>query len=137
MVGVAGFPGGATFAAGCAAAALAGRKLAVCCRPSGTPGCAAIAFCRAANEGGGGGGVFFATTCRFITAAGGAATWPAVEAFAPSTACGVGATATRAVTGADAICCAFTATATFATGCALANAVCGTAVTAPCTVLFA
>jgi hypothetical protein len=49
----------------------------------------------------------------------------------------VGATATRALTDAAAICCAFTVTAALATGCALAKAPCGTAVTAPCTLLFA
>lgn len=137
MIGVAGFAGGATLTAGCAAAAAAGCKLATCCLPSGTPGWAAMACCRAANEGGGAGGVFFATTCRLATAAGGAATCPAVEAFAPCTACRVGATATRPLTDADAISCAFTVTDTFATGCALANAFCGTAITAPCTPRFA
>jgi hypothetical protein len=48
----------------------------------------------------------------------------------------VGATATLVLTGPDAICCALTATAAFATGCALVKARCGTAVTAPWTFLF-
>ena len=73
----------------------------------------------------------FAITCRFIIAAGGALTRPAVEALAPSTACWVGTTAALTLIGALAICCGFTATATRATGCALAKARCGTTITAP------
>jgi hypothetical protein len=78
-----------------------------------------------------------ATTCRFTTAAGGAATRPAVAALAPRTLSRVGATATRAFIGAAAISRAFTVTAAFATGCALTNARCGTTITAPCTFRFA
>src|SRR5207245_1138165 len=129
----------ATFTAGrgAAAAPAGARRLASSFLGKGCPGCAAIACCLAANGAGGGGGAFFAITCRFITAAGGAVTWFAVEAFAPSTAAGVGFTATLALTGAALSCSAFTATAAFATGCALAKARCGTAVTAPCTFRFA
>jgi len=71
-----------------------------------------------------------AITWRLATAAGGAATRLAVAARAPRTLCCVGATATLALTGADAICWAFTATAARFTGCALVKACCGTAVTA-------
>jgi hypothetical protein len=78
-----------------------------------------------------------ATTCRLATAAGGAATRPAVAALAPKTLSLVGATATRALIGAAAISRALTATATFATGCALTNACCGTTITAPWTFRFA
>ena len=78
----------------------------------------------------------FAITCRFITAAGGAITRFAVANFAPSTLSRVGATSTLVLTGAAAISCALTTTVAFATGCALAKARCGTAVTAPCTFLF-
>lgn len=134
MVGTAGFPAGATLTAGCIAAG--GRKLAISFRCRGCPGCAAIACNCLFIGGGGGGGVFFATTCRFITAAGGAATWPAVDALPPSTDWGVGFAATRRVIGAAATCCGVTLTATFATGWALVNAPWGTAVTAPGTVLF-
>jgi len=77
-----------------------------------------------------------AITCRFATAAGGAVTRFAVAAFAPSTLSRVGATATLALTGAEAMSRVFTATAALATGCALTKARCGTAVTAPCTFLF-
>jgi hypothetical protein len=49
----------------------------------------------------------------------------------------VGVTATLGFTDALAICCAFTATAAWATGCAPAKARCGTTITAPCTFLFA
>ena len=107
--------------------------VATSCFASGTPGCAAIACCRAANGTGAGGGAFFATTCRFMIAAGGAVTWPAVAAFAPSTLSRVGATATRAVIGAAASSRAFTVTDALATGCALTNACWGTTITAPCT----
>jgi hypothetical protein len=137
VVAVAGLPAGATLTAGCPAAALAEPNVAISFLLTGTPGCAAMAFCLAANGTGAGGGVFLTTTARLITAAGGAATWPALEAFAPNTACGVGTTATRGVIGADAICCGVTFTAAPATGCALANAFCGTAVTAPATVRLA
>jgi hypothetical protein len=95
-----------------------------------------MACCLAENDGGGGGGAAFAITCRFITAGGGAVTRFAVAAFAPSTASRVGTTETLALTGAALSCSAFTATAAFATGCALAKARCGTAVTAPCTFRF-
>ena len=74
MVAVAGFPGGATFTAGCAAGALAGRNAATSRLGKGWPGCAAMACCFWAKDAGGGGGVAFAITCRFITAAGGAET---------------------------------------------------------------
>lgn len=77
-----------------------------------------------------------AITCRFDTAAGGAATRFAVAALAPSTLSRVGVTATLELTGAEAISLAFTTTATLPTGCALTKARCGTAVTAPCTFLF-
>jgi hypothetical protein len=73
------------------------------------------------NDTGGGGGVRFAITCRFITAAGRALTRFAVANFAPSTLSRVGATATRALTGAAAISRAFTTTAARATGCAPAK----------------
>jgi hypothetical protein len=49
----------------------------------------------------------------------------------------VGATATLAFTETLAICCALTATAAWATGCAPAKVRCGTTITAPCTFLFA
>ena len=75
-------------------------------------------------------------TCRFITAAGGAVTRFAVANFAPSTLSRVGATAALLVIDAESICCRLTATAALATGCAPANARCGTAVTAPCTLRF-
>jgi len=74
VVGVAGFPGGATFTIGRDAAEAAGRKLCTAWFARGTPGWAAIACCRFANGIGGGGGVVFATTCRFLIAAGGAVT---------------------------------------------------------------
>jgi hypothetical protein len=137
VAGVAGLAGGATFTMGRAAAALAGRRLCTSFLASGCPGCAASACCCLAKGTGGGGGVFFATTCRLAMAAGGAVTWPAVAALEPSTLACVGATATRALMGADAICCALTLTATFATGCALTKACCGTTITAPCTFRFA
>jgi hypothetical protein len=60
----------------------------------------------------------------------------AVAADFPRTLSLVGTTAALDTTGAEAICLAFTATAALATGCAVRNAVCGTAVTAPGTVLF-
>jgi hypothetical protein len=75
--------------------------------------------------------VALATTWRLATAAGGAATRLAVAARAPKTLCCVGVTATLALTGADAICWAFTATEARFTGCELAKACRGTAVTAP------
>jgi hypothetical protein len=74
VVAVAGFPAGATLTIGCGAAAPVGRKLCICVRATGCPGCAAKACCCFANATGGGGGVFFAMTCRFATAAGGALT---------------------------------------------------------------
>ena len=79
----------------------------------------------------------FAITWRFITTAGGALTRLAVANFAPSTLSRVGATATLVLTDAPAICWAFMATAARPTGCALAKARCGTAVTAPWTFRFA
>ena len=136
-VGVAGLPGGACFTIGRAAGALAGRKLCICCRAMGCPGCAASACCRAANGTGEGGGATFATTARLATAAGGATARPAVLACAPSTLLEVGATAALELTGMEATCFAFTATAARATGCALTKACCGTAVTAPATLRFA
>lgn len=135
MVGWAGFPGGACLTIGREAAA--GRRVCISRRGSGWPGCAAIACCCLANGTGGGGGVRLAMTCRFATADGGALTCPAEEAFAPSTLSRVGLTATLAATGAAASCCALIATAACATGCAPANACCGTTVTAPCTFRFA
>jgi len=78
-----------------------------------------------------------ATIARLATAAGGALTWFAVLACDPNTLLAVGATAALAFTGADAISLALTATAALATGCPLAKARCGTAVTAPETLLFA
>jgi len=48
----------------------------------------------------------------------------------------VGATTALELTGAAAICCAFTATADLATACELTKLVCETAVTPPGTVLF-
>ena len=134
---MAGLPGGASLTIGCGAAAAAGRRVCTSCLAKGCPGCAANACCCLANGTGGGGGVVFATTARFITAAGGAVTRFAVEAFAPSTLSRVGATATLALRGAAAICRASTRTAARATGCAVAKARCGTTVTAPCTFLFA
>ena len=85
---------------------------------------------------GGGGAAAFATTGRVATAAGGAATRFAVLARAPSTLFEVGASAALELIGAEARSFAFTATADRATGCALAKARCGTAVTAPETPLF-
>jgi len=69
-------------------------------------------------------------------AAGGCDTWLAVAAEAPSTLFLVGAATVLTAIGAAAICCAFIVTDAFATGCALVNARCGTAVTAPGTVLL-
>jgi len=80
--------------------------------------------------------VAFAITARFMTAGGGAVARFVVAAFSPSTLCRVGAIATRGVTGAEATCCVFTAMVARATGCEFTKAFCGTAVTAPCTVLF-
>jgi hypothetical protein len=60
----------------------------------------------------------------------------AVLARAPNTLSREGATATLVNTGAEAICRASTLTAALATGCALTKARCGTAVTAPGTVLL-
>jgi len=131
MVAVAGLPGGACFTIGCGASAAAGRKFLTSLLANGCPGCAARACCCFANGTGGGGGVRFAITCRFITAAGGALTRFAVANFAPSTLSRVGATATRALNDAPAICRSFMVTAARPTGCALAKARCGTAVTAP------
>jgi hypothetical protein len=74
MVGVAGFAGGACLTMGRAAALAAGRSVCTSLLTSGCPGCAARACCCFAKGTGAGGGVFFATTCRFATAAGGAAT---------------------------------------------------------------
>ena len=73
----------------------------------------------------------FAVTDLLATAGGGAATRLAEFACAPSTASCAGDTAARDVTGTRAISCAFTATAAFPTGWAVAKARCGTAVTAP------
>jgi hypothetical protein len=136
MFGVAGFPGGACLTSGCASAAAAGRKLCTSCLAKGCPGCAARACCCLANGTGGGGAGALAITCRFATAAGGAATRFAVAALAPSTLSRVGATATLALIGAEAISRAFTATAALPTGCALTKVRCGTAITAPLTFLF-
>lgn len=72
MVGVAFFAGGATFTIG--RAAMAGRRVCTSFLASGCPGCAARACCCFAKGTGGGGGAFLATTCRFATAAEGAAT---------------------------------------------------------------
>jgi hypothetical protein len=132
---VAFFAGGATFTAGRAAAG--GRKAAIWLRAIGSPGCAAKACCCLAKGTGGGGGVFFATTCRAATAAGGALTCPAVAACNPITDSRVGAIATRALMGADAISFALTCTRAAATGCALVKACCGTTMTAPCTLRLA
>jgi hypothetical protein len=96
-----------------------------------------MACCRAANDGGGGGGAFLAITCLLTTADGGALTWFAVAAFAPSTLSRVGFTATLAVIGIDATCCALTCTRACATGCAPVNVVCDTATTAPGTLRLA
>jgi len=74
MAGVAGFAGGACFTIGRAAALAAGRSVCTSLLANGCPGCAARACCCFAKGTGGGGGVFLATTCRFATAAGGAAT---------------------------------------------------------------
>lgn len=139
MVGVAGFPAGATLTSGRAAAAAlpaAGRKLDSCVLASGSPGFEAMARCRAANDGGGGGGAFLAITCLLTTATGGALTWFAVAALAPSTLSRVGFTATLAVTGIDATCCALTCSLACCTGCAPVNVVCDTATTAPGTLRF-
>ena len=78
----------------------------------------------------------FAMTCRLATAAGGAEARPAVFARAPITLLEVGATAALDVTGIEATSFVFTATAERATGCAVTNARCGTAVTAPETLRF-
>src|SRR5579862_9579392 len=133
-MGVAGLAGGACLTRG--AAALCGRMLCICCGATGGPGCWASTCCFWANDGGGGGGVAFATTCLLATAAGGAATRFAALACAPITDWRAGGTAARELTGALENCRAFTATADRATGCALANACCGTAVTPPCTFRF-
>ena len=135
-LGVAGFPGGACLTIGCAAGVFAGRKVCTSCRSRGCPGCAAKACCCLAKGTGGGGGVALATTGRLATAAGGAATCPALLALAPSTLSRAGATAALELMGAEAISRMFTVTATLATGCALTKARCGTAVTAPATFLF-
>lgn len=74
MAGVAGFAGGACFTIDRAAALAAGRSVCTSLLANGCPGCAARACCCFAKGTGGGGGVFLATTCRFATAAGGAAT---------------------------------------------------------------
>jgi hypothetical protein len=136
MFGVAGFPGGACLTSGCASAVAAGRKVRTSLFANGCPGCAARACCCLANGTGGGGAGALAITCRFTTAAGGAATRFAVEALAPSTLSRVGATATLELIGAEAMSRAFTATAALPTGCALTKVRCGTAVTAPRTFLF-
>jgi len=77
-----------------------------------------------------------ATTVRLAIAAGGCATRFALEADAPRTLLLVGATTALELTGAAAICCAFTATADLATACELTKLVCETAVTPPGAVLF-
>jgi len=77
-----------------------------------------------------------ATTARLATAAGGAATRFAVFACNPRTLLRFGATAARALTGADATSLALTATADRETDCPLVKACCGTAVTAPETFRF-
>ena len=136
MCGVAGFPGGACLTIGCAAGVFAGRKVCTSCRAKGCPGCAAKACCCLAKGTGGGGGVALAITCRLATAAGGAATCPALLAIDPSTLSREGATVALELTGTEAISRAFTATAALATGCALTKVRCGTAVTAPATFLF-
>jgi len=135
-VAVAGCPGGACFTSGRATGALAGRNCCICCLATGCPGCAASTCCRAANGTGAGGGAVFATTARWATAAGGAATRFTVLARAPITLLLVGATAARELTCIEAASLAFTATALRPTGCALTNARCGTAVTAPETPRF-
>lgn len=77
-----------------------------------------------------------AITGRLRTAAGGAATRFAVLTFGPITASRTGGTAALETTGVRANSCWFTATAVRATGCALANACCGMAVTPPRTFRF-
>jgi hypothetical protein len=75
-------------------------------------------------------------TARLTTAAGGAATRFAVFECAPSTACDDGGTAARDTTDVPVIWRVLTATALRATGCAVENACCDTAVTPPCTFRF-
>ena len=78
-----------------------------------------------------------ATTWRAATEAGGADTWSAVAALEPSTLSLVGATATEALMGAEAMSRALTETETLDTGWALTNACCGTTITAPWTLRLA
>ena len=78
----------------------------------------------------------FAITWREAIACEGAAARFAVPACGPSTASRTGGTAALESTGARENCCWFTATALRDTGCALANARCGIAVTPPRTLRF-
>ena len=133
---VVGLPGGACFTKGWAVATFAGRKLCTCSGGSGRPGFLASSCCCLAKGTGGGGGVVFATTGRLATASGGLAIRLAVWAVSPRTLSRVGATTALGPTGAAVICFASTGTAARATGAELLNAACGTAVTAPGTVLF-
>lgn len=133
--GVAGRAGGACFTTG-AEGLFAGRIFASSARGTAMPGFFCSIAWRAENGGGGGGGVAFAITGRLATACGGAGTRFAVFACAPSTAWEAGGIAAREVTGIAASCRVFTGTATRETGCAVAKACCGTAVTPPCTFRF-
>jgi hypothetical protein len=137
VFGVADLPGGAILTLGCEAGEFAGRNVCTLFRSRGCPGCVAKACCCLAKGTGAGGGVALAITCRFATAGGGAAIRrPVLLALDPSTLSREGATVALELTGAEAISRMFTATATFATGCALTKVRCGTAVIAPATFLF-
>jgi len=138
VIGAAGLLGGATRTVGRAGApaATAGRSVCSSRLGSGWPGFAANACCCRANGTGGGGGGVLAITCRFITAAGGAETRPAVLDLAPRTLSREGATAAVVVMRAEASSRALICTTARPTGCALEKVRCGTAVTAPCTLRF-
>ena len=77
-----------------------------------------------------------ATTWRLASAAGGAATRPALLAFDPRTLSREGVMAALELKGAEATSRAFTATAALPTGWAVTKVRCGTAVIAPATCRF-